>query len=83
MIRYFLQKAGADKAAIDGILQENFVFLELRRRMERLGELALEAPAFATYKGGEIDFFAKSLLGYECRYGIEVKSGMSSLFMQR
>lgn len=75
LTRYFLQKAGADKAAIDGILQENFVFLELRRRMERLGELALETPAFATYKGGEIDFFAKSLLGHECRYGIEVKSG--------
>ena len=72
---YFLLKIGAERPAIDGLLQENFVFLELRRRMERLHEMAFETPAFATYKGGEIDFFVKSLIGGEKRYGIEVKSG--------
>lgn len=72
---YFLRKVGADKAAINGLLQENFVFLELRRRVERLNEMALETPAFATYKGGEIDFFVKSLIGSEKSYAVEVKSG--------
>ena len=43
--------------------------------MERLHEMAFETPAFATYKGGEIDFFVKSLIGGEKKYGIEVKSG--------
>lgn len=72
---YFLRKVGADKAAINGLLQENFVFLELRRRVERLNEMALETPAFATYRGGEIDFFVKSLIGSEKSYAVEVKSG--------
>ena len=43
--------------------------------MERLHEVALETPAFATYQGGEIDFYVKSLIGKEKRYAIEVKSG--------
>lgn len=73
--RYFLRKVGAEHAAIEGLVQENFVFLELRRRMERLNELALEMPAFATYKGGEIDFYVKSLAGNEKSYAVEVKSG--------
>lgn len=75
LTRYFLRKVGADNAAIDGLIQENFVFLELRRRQERLDEIALETPAFATYKGGEIDFFVKSLIGGEKTYAVEVKSG--------
>lgn len=72
---YFLRKVGADKAAVNGLLQENFVFVELRRRVERLHEIALETPAFATYKGGEIDFYVKSLVGNEKSYAVEVKSG--------
>ena len=72
---YFLRKVGADKATTRGIMQENFVFLELRRRVERLNEIALETPAFATYKGGEIDFFVKSLIGGEKSYALEVKTG--------
>lgn len=49
--------------------------MELRRRQERLQEIALEMPAFATYRGGEIDFFVKSLVGSEKIYAVEVKSG--------
>lgn len=75
LTRYFLRKVGADHAAIEGLIQENFVFLELRRRLERLKEIALETPAFATYKGGEIDFYVKSLIGGEKNYAVEVKSG--------
>lgn len=72
---YFLRKIGADLAGVQGMLHENFVFLELRRRVERLKEIALETPAFATYKGGEIDFYVKSLEGNEKTYAVEVKSG--------
>lgn len=75
LTHYFLRKIGADQAGIRGMLSENYVFLELRRRMERLGEIALETPAFATYKGGEIDFLVKSLQGNECTYAVEVKAG--------
>ena len=41
-------------------------------------EIALETPAFATYKGGEIDFYVKSLTGMEHTYAVEVKSGRHS-----
>lgn len=75
---YFMRKIGADTAAIQGMLYENYIFLELRRRMERMKEIALETPAFATYKEGEIDFFVKSLLGNEKTYAVEVKSGKNS-----
>lgn len=78
LTRYFLRKVGADHAAIEGLIQENFVFLELRRRLERLKEIALETPAFATYKGGEIDFYVKSLIGGEKNYAVEVKSGKAA-----
>lgn len=72
---YFLRKIGADMPSIRGMLHENYVFLELRRRVERMKEIALETPAFATYKGGEIDFYVKSLRGREYTYAVEVKSG--------
>ena len=75
---YFFRKIGAATSEVQGMLHENFVFLELRRRAERLKEIALETPAFATYKGGEIDFLVKSLSGKESLYAIEVKSGKNA-----
>lgn len=75
---YFFRRIGVASSDIQGMLHENFVFLELRRRAERLKEIALETPAFATYKGGEIDFFVKSLVGNESLYAIEVKSGKNA-----
>lgn len=75
---YFFRKIGAEPSSIQGLLHENFVFLELRRRSERLKEVALETPAFATYKGGEIDFLVKSLHGGEKLYALEVKSGRNA-----
>lgn len=75
LTHYFLRKIGAEIPEVLGFVHENFVFLELRRRMERLKEIALETPAFATYKGGEIDFLVKSLRGNEKLYAVEVKSG--------
>lgn len=75
---YFFRRIGVTSSDIQGMLHENFVFLELRRRAERLKEIALETPAFATYKGGEIDFFVKSLLGKESIYVLEVKSGKNA-----
>lgn len=75
---YFFRRIGVTSSDIQGMLHENFVFLELRRRAERLKEIALETPAFATYMGGEIDFFVKSLLGKESIYVLEVKSGKNA-----
>ena len=75
---YFFRKIGASSSDMQGMLHENFVFLELRRRAERLKEIALETPAFATYRGGEFDFLVKSLLGRESLYALEVKSGKNT-----
>lgn len=71
---YFYTKVGADKPAIQGLLNENFIYLDLQRRINGLNELAFETPAFATYNNGELDFIAKSLQDNNV-YGIEVKSG--------
>lgn len=77
LANYFLTKAGIPKAAVSGIINENFVYLDLRRRIAHPSEIALETPAFATLGNGEIDFYVKAL-GSEGTYAVEVKSGKNS-----
>ena len=77
LANYFLTKAGVPKAAVSGIINENFVYLDLRRRIAHPSEIALETPAFATLGNGEIDFYVK-VLGSERTYAVEVKSGKNS-----
>lgn len=74
---YYCRKIGANKENMIGLLNENFVYLELYKRTRRLKEIAFETPAFAVDGDGELDFFVKSLLD-ERKYGIEVKSGKDS-----
>lgn len=74
---YFLTKAGVPRETVSGIINENFVYLDLRRRIAHPSEIALETPAFATLGSGEIDFYVKTLLS-EKTYAIEVKSGKNS-----
>lgn len=71
---YYLKLIGTDSATLAGALNENYVFINLRKRLDFPAEIAFETPAFATYKGGEIDFVAQSL-NTDSRYLIEVKSG--------
>ena len=60
-----------------GIVNENFVYLNLKRRSRYPGELAFEMPAFATWGKGELDFYTKSLDSGKT-YVIEVKAGKNS-----
>lgn len=71
---YFLTHIGCAESDIAGIVSENFVFLDLKRRIVPPGEIALETPAFATLGNGEIDFYLKSLATHKT-YAIEVKAG--------
>lgn len=77
LTHYFLVKAGCPSSAIAGIISENFVYLDLKRRTRHPSEIALETPAFATLGSGEIDFFVKSLVT-EKTYALEVKAGKNS-----
>ena len=77
LANYFLTKAGIPKDAVSGIINENFVYLDLRRRIAHPSEIALESPAFATLGNGEIDFYVKTLRS-ERTYAVEVKSGKNS-----
>ena len=71
---YFLKHIGCNEGDIAGIVNENFVYLDLKRRLVPPAELALETPAFATLGQGEIDFYVKSLKTQKT-YAIEVKAG--------
>lgn len=71
--RYFMEIAGAAPDTIAGMINENFVYIILKRKVENR-EIAGTAPWYALYKGGELDFFVNSRLDY-CNYGIEVKAG--------
>lgn len=74
---YFLTKIGCSEGEIAGIVNENFVFLDLKRRIGHPSEIALETPAFATLGNGEIDFYVKTIKSKKT-YAIEVKSGKNS-----
>lgn len=73
VVRYFLRMTGADKQTVQGIANENFVYLYLER-LVRNHKIAGTAPAFGVYKQGEIDFFVRGLDTYR-DYAIEVKAG--------
>lgn len=73
--RYFLDMASADLAAVRGILNENFVYIELLKRTKDM-EIGGFAPMFGTYKEGEIDFLVNDREHYRT-YGVEVKAGKS------
>lgn len=70
---YFLRQTLAPISDISGILNENFVYLCLLRKIqERV--LRGSTPNFCLYRGGELDFFEVS--AYDDKvYGIEVKAG--------
>ena len=74
---YFLTQTGCASGDIQEVVNENFVFLDLRRRISFPREIALETPAFATWGNYEIDFYVKSIKGQHT-YAIEVKSGKNS-----
>ncbi len=77
LINYFLIKVDCPKSEVMGIFNENFVYLDLRRRIQHPRKIALEIPAFATLGSGEIDFYVKSLKP-EKTYAVEVKAGKQS-----
>ena len=71
---YFLTHIGCRERAVSGIVNENFVFLDLKQRIIPPAGIALETPAFATMGSGEVDFYLKSLKTQKT-YAIEVKTG--------
>lgn len=73
--RHFLDMAGANQAELRGIVNENFVYIDLLKRT-KAGEIAGSSPMFGTYKEGEIDFVVNNRSNYKT-YGVEVKSGKS------
>lgn len=73
---YFLDMAGARQDDIAGIINENFVYLYLKRQIDRR-MIAGNMPMFASYKGGELDFFVNSRKDF-MNYAVEVKSGKNS-----
>ena len=73
---HFLDMAGVQPDAIAGIINENFVYLYLKKKSDVL-EIAGMTPLYAIYKGGELDFFVNSRKDYK-NYGIEVKAGRTA-----
>ena len=77
LANYYLGRVGTPVEEINGTLNENFVYINLKKRQDFPEEIAFETPAFGTYKGGEIDFVVQSL-EESVRYAVEVKSGKHS-----
>ena len=74
LANYYLTRTGTDSRVLAGTLNENYVYINLKKRQDFPPEISFETPAFATYRGGEIDFLAQSLSS-STRYLIEVKAG--------
>ena len=58
---YYMARVGAAQTEIAGMLSENFVYINLKKRQDFPEEIAFEMPAFATFKGGEVDFVVQGL----------------------
>lgn len=74
LANYYLSLTGLDSRSIAGTLNENYVYINLKKRQDFPEEIVFETPAFATYRGGEIDFVAQSIHS-STRYLVEVKAG--------
>lgn len=74
---YFLIQTGCKYSDILGTVNENFVYLDLKRRIAHPREIAFEMPAFATIGKYELDFYVKSIKEQKT-YVIEVKSGKNN-----
>lgn len=74
LANYYLRLTGTDPRSISGTINENYVYINLKKRQDFPQEISFETPAFATYRGGEIDFVVQSLSS-QTRYLVEVKSG--------
>lgn len=74
---YFLTQTGCPKSDILGTVSENFIFLDLKRRINSPREIAFETPAFATLGNNEIDFYVRTIKEQKT-YVIEAKSGKNS-----
>lgn len=72
---YFLKLTGESIETLDGVLCENFVYLELVNRVKH-HEIAGQVPWFATDQktSGELDFYVRSRIDH-LNYGLEVKRG--------
>ncbi len=57
---YYLGRIGASPDEISGTLNENYVYINLKKRQDFPEEIAFETPAFATYRGGEVDFVVQN-----------------------
>lgn len=73
---YFLNMAGAQPDVIAGIVNENFVYLYLKKKVDNQ-EIAGATPLYALYKNGELDFIVNSRKDYQ-NYGIEAKAGRAT-----
>nr|WP_289702407.1 hypothetical protein [Enterocloster clostridioformis] len=74
-----MRRTGETRDTIRGILCENFVYLDILKRIKTTDTIAGDAPWFAVYRatGGELDFYVRSLLDYK-NYGLEVKAGRNT-----
>lgn len=72
---HFLRLTGEPDEVVEGVLCENFVYLDLVQRICRQ-EIAGQASWFATDKktSGELDFYVRSRVDNR-NYGVEVKRG--------
>lgn len=79
---YYFTRVGTDSRTLVGTLNENYVYINLKKRLDFPAEIAFETPAFATFKGGEIDFVAQSMKT-STRYLVEVKTGKGTATTSR
>lgn len=75
MCWYFRNRAGTNEATLRGLVNENFVYIDLLKRV-RTFKMEGTPPMFGTYKEGEMDFVVNNRENY-MTYGVEVKAGKS------
>lgn len=78
LANYYLRLTGTDSRVLSGTLNENHVYINLKKRQDFPQEISFETPAFATYRSGKINFVVQSLSS-QTYYLVEVKAGKGTV----
>lgn len=53
IVNFYMTQVDLDEASINGALNENYVYINLTKRLDFPQQIAFEILAFATYKNGK------------------------------
>lgn len=65
---YYFTRVGTDSRTLIGTLNENYVYINLKKRLDFPAEIAFETPAFATFTGKDTANLSIGAIQFQIKY---------------